>query len=186
MMEPFIGEIMLFAGNFAPRGWAFCNGQILNISQNSALFSIIGTTYGGNGVQTFALPNLQGRTPIHFGQGHGLKPVDLGETLGFDTVTLNQANLPDHTHSAALTALNLPVNDIDGEGDIKQPSKGVLANTGGEQYSSSANSSHAYSSANLGTIQVASTGNNIPFDVHQPSLALNYCIALEGIFPSRS
>jgi microcystin-dependent protein len=101
--EPFLGSIVLFAGNFPPRGWAFCNGQILSISQNTALFSILGTTYGGNGVTTFALPDLRGRAPIHFGQGPGLTNYVLGENGGVEDVTLVETQLPAHTHAQPTT-----------------------------------------------------------------------------------
>src|SRR5262245_7299612 len=97
-MEAFIGTIMMFGGNFAPRGWAFCNGQLMSIAQNTALFSILGTTYGGDGVTTFALPNMQSRLPMHFGQGGGLSRRDLGEVGGTESVTLTVANMPAHNH----------------------------------------------------------------------------------------
>src|SRR4051794_30340022 len=106
MATPFIGQISLFGGNFAPRGWAFCNGQLLAVSQNTALFSILGTTYGGNGQTTFALPDLRGRVPVHFGQGPGLSPYQLGEVGGTETTTLNVNQLPPHTHAVAPAASN--------------------------------------------------------------------------------
>src|SRR3954465_13916452 len=106
MATPFIGQISLFGGNFAPRGWAFCKGQLLAISQNTALFSILGTTYGGNGQTTFALPDLRGRVPIHFGQGPGLSSYALGETGGAETTTLTVNELPAHTHAVSPRASN--------------------------------------------------------------------------------
>src|SRR6187200_2070228 len=106
MSEPFIGEIMLFAGNFAPRGWAFCNGQLLSIAQNTALFSLLGTTYGGDGQTTFALPNFQGRFPMHWGNGSGLSLRTLGEVSGTESTTLTINNLPAHTHPLSLGAVS--------------------------------------------------------------------------------
>lgn len=165
-MEPFIGTIILFAGNFAPRGWAFCAGQLLSIAQNSALFSILGTTYGGDGRTTFALPDLRGRVPVGIGQGPGLPAVDLGEQGGAATTTLLATNLPAHSHSFALA--HAPA-------DGKEA--GYLAS--GEIYASAKNSV-----APADTIGVA--GNNAPVNNMQPYTGLNYIIALEGIYPSRS
>jgi microcystin-dependent protein len=159
-MEPFIGQIMLFAGNFAPRGWALCNGQLLAIAQYSALFSILGTTYGGNGQTTFALPDLRGRAPIHFGQGPGLSNYDLGQHGGAESVTLTPANLPPHTHGLQFAP--------DASGD---PANGIAAAATSEKL-------HA------GATQVAGAGQ--PFDNRAPYTVMNYCIALEGIYPSRS
>src|SRR5437899_12703586 len=117
-MTPFIGEIVMFAGNFAPRGWAFCNGQILSIAQNTALFSILGTTYGGNGQTTFALPDLRGRVPMHPGQGPGLTNHTLGEVAGSETTTLLSSNMPQHTHA---------LNCNSAAGTQPSPSSGFLA-----------------------------------------------------------
>ncbi|MEM9736034.1 MAG: tail fiber protein, partial [Pseudomonadota bacterium] len=132
--ELFIGEIRFFSGNFAPRNWALCNGQLLSISQWSALFSIVGTTYGGDGRRTFALPDMRGRVPIHPGTGPGLSPVALGEKGGQETVTLSVAQIPAHTHSAALAsnALNLDVTlqASDQPGTVASPTGGTLADDG--------------------------------------------------------
>lgn len=159
-MEPFIGQIMLFAGNFAPRGWALCNGQLLPIAQNTALFSILGTTYGGNGQTTFALPDLRGRAPIHWGQGPGLNPYTLGEQGGAESVTLTTANLPPHTHGLQFAP--------DASGD---PSHSIAASATQEKL-------HG------GDTQVAGAGQ--PFDNRAPYLVMNYCIALEGVYPSQA
>ncbi|MFM2267435.1 MAG: hypothetical protein RL757_876 [Bacteroidota bacterium] len=183
-MDPFIGQLMLFAGTFAPRGWAFCNGQLLSISQNTALFSLLGTTYGGDGQTTFALPDLRGRVPVGTGAGPGLSPVVQGHFWGTDNVTLNQMNLPAHTHTGTVNSLVLPINDIPDDNDTIEPSRGVLANTGANAYASSPSGTHSYT-GNLGTIQIGVSGSNTPFNIHQPSLGMNYCIALQGIYPSR-
>ena len=167
MSEPFIGEIILFAGNFAPRGWALCNGQILAISQNTALFSILGTTYGGNGQTTFALPDLRGRVPVHPGQGPGLSPYDLGQAGGTETVTLNVAEMPQHTHPQPAT---------NGEQTTNRPN-GALPARGGV---------YAQTSDGSTLTPPSPVGGSQPHNNIQPYLGLNYIIALEGIFPSRN
>jgi microcystin-dependent protein len=164
-MEPFIGEIRIFAGNFAPRGWAFCNGQLLPINQFTALFSILGVIYGGNGTQTFALPNLQGRVPLGAGAGANLTPRNLGGQVGSRTVTLTSANLPSHTH--AVGANSAPAT-------ADSPAGAVLA--AGASFASTANTEMA---------RTGSAGLNQPIPVEQPYLAVNFIIALDGIYPSR-
>lgn len=177
MSEPFIGEIILFAGNFAPRGWAFCQGQILSISQNTALFSILGTTYGGNGQTTFALPDLRGRVPVGQGQGPGLAPVQLGEVAGEPTHTLLAPEMPAHSHQAQATG-------VGAAGNSGSPAGGTWA--------ASANRDAIYSNAApdtpmaVGNIAVGAAGNSQPHNNMQPYTGLNYIIALEGIFPSRN
>jgi len=169
MSEPFIGQIILFAGNFAIRGYATCDGQLLPISQNTALFSILGTTYGGNGVTTFALPDLRGRGPVHVGQGPGLSNVSLGEAAGTETVTLLSTQMPAHNHGIA--ASNGPAN-------ASRPGNNFPAAGG------------AYATASDGTTMNAAmdknTGGSQPHANRQPYLGLNHLIAIEGIFPSRS
>lgn len=167
-MEGTIGEIRLFAGNFAPRSWAFCEGQLLSIAQNTALFSILGTTYGGNGQTTFALPDLRGRAPVHPGNGPGLSPRTLGQATGSEQVTLTGAQLPAHNHALAVS---------DQDNDAKLPSGGFL--TAGNHYHSAANGQAPAST-------ISSAGGNQPVSIVQPILALNYIICLQGIFPSRS
>ncbi len=166
MAEPFIGQIILFAGNFAPRGYALCAGQLLPIAQNTALFSILGTTYGGNGQTTFALPDLRGRVPIGPGQGPGLSNHDLGEVSGEESHTLTVGELPQHSHLPQVANGGQTTNRAAG---------GVPANGG--VYSTSPNASGA---------PTGPAGNNQPHNNLQPYLGLNYCIALEGIFPSRN
>ena len=170
--QPFIGQIMIGGFNFPPQGWAFCNGQLMPISQNTALFSLLGTTFGGNGTTTFALPDLRGRIPVHNGQGTGLSNYNLGDTAGVETVTLTPDQLPAHTHAAqATTAI------------------GNTAGRSGTVWAKPAGNDNIYSSA--APSQVLS-GNAVgpvggqPHENRQPLLALNYCIALFGIFPSRS
>src|SRR5689334_20314008 len=173
MANPFLGEIRIFAGNFAPRGWALCNGQILAISQNTALFSLLGTNYGGNGQTTFALPNLAGRFAMHAAQGPGLSPRFLGESDGASTVSLLATEMPVHGHG--LQAGITPAST--------SPSGNVMAPTatgGGNVY-------HApgVTTPMAGTA-ISPAGGSQPHENRQPYLALNFCIALQGIFPSRS
>lgn len=168
--EPFIGEIRLFAGNFAPRGWAFCDGQLLPIAQNQALFSIIGTTYGGDGRTTFALPDLRGRAPIHAGSGPGLTPRVLGARGGEEQVTLTESQLPQHTHSLMASTA---------KADTKTPTGEVL---GGNTKNYTAPPTNV--DTDISSIGIAGEGqahNNM-----QPYLTLNYIIALQGIYPSRN
>lgn len=168
MSEPFIGQLMLVGFNFAPRGWAFCDGSLLSIAQNTALFSLLGTTYGGNGQTTFGLPDLRGRAAIGFGQGPGLSNYSQGQTAGTETVTLIPTQMPQHTHGA-----NCFVGDPGGN----SPSNAFLAN--GDIYNATANGV-----MNPGMITPA--GGSQPHDNLPPYLVLNWIIALEGIFPSRS
>jgi microcystin-dependent protein len=173
MSEPFIGQICIYGFNFAPRGWAFCNGQILSISQNTALFSLLGTTYGGNGTTTFALPNLQSRVPLHFGQGTGLSAYSLGEVTGSENVTLTQSNLPLHNHSSTTPATAADGNSID-------PAAGAVFGAGTSIYKVGA------ATIQMSPTPTSLTGGSQPVSIIQPLLALNFCIALQGIFPSRN
>jgi len=184
-MNPLLATITLFGGNFAPTGYAMCQGQTIAISQNTALFSLLGTTYGGNGTSTFQLPDLQGRVPIGAGNGAGLTPVSLGQVGGSESITLSVNNLPAHSH-------NLNVNT--GLGNTAAPGTTTyLASS--PQTGSGPNSSSLdlyttnapntnLSQAGIGTI--GNTGAASPFDNHQPYLAITYIIALQGVFPSRN
>ncbi len=191
MSNPFLGQIAIFGFNFAPRGWALCNGQILAISQNTALFSLLGTTYGGNGTTTFALPNLQSRVPMHMGQGPGLSNVVEGETIGNENVALLINNLPSHSHVMSLGTTAASMNVKNGAGNVQSPVGNIPAI---EAAGVTATYSTLPPDAAMGTAAIslsgtptaALTGSNIPFDIHQPSLVLNFCIALAGIFPSRN
>ncbi|MDA1264809.1 MAG: tail fiber protein [Planctomycetota bacterium] len=171
-MEPFIGQLMLFGGNFPPRGWAQCDGALISIAQNSALFSILGTTYGGDGRTTFGLPDLRGRVPVHHGNGPGLSSYNLGSKGGTETVTLTTAQMPSHAHGVACSegqgdqavpaghvpAPSRSADDIYGSAKNKQMDSGMITNTGGSQ-------AHE---------------NRMPYQT------LNWCIALVGVFPSRN
>jgi len=180
-MEPFIGQIMMFGGNFAPRGWAFCEGQLLPISSNTALFSILGTTYGGDGRTTFALPDLRGRAPIHAGHGPGLSDIRLGQKGGVEQVTLTASNMPSHNH---------PVNVSSAAGTSSSPSGAYPAASQFQADRSSpvveVNSYGNSTNATMGASTVGNAGGNIPFNNRDPYLGVNYIIALQGIFPSRS
>jgi microcystin-dependent protein len=169
MSEPFLGELRIFGFNFAPRGWAMCNGQVLSIAQNTALFSLLGTTYGGNGQTTFALPDLRGRVPVHFGQGPGLSDIDLGEQAGSEVVTLTVDQLAAHNHGIAAS---------NGSATASRPANNFLA--AGGSYATSSDGT----TMNPGMVQNA--GGSQPHENRQPFLGLNVCIALEGIFPSRN
>jgi microcystin-dependent protein len=174
MSDQFVAEIRIFPFNFAPTGWAFCDGQILPISQNTALFSLLGTTYGGNGQSNFALPNLQGSAALQQGQGPGLSLRDLGETGGEQTVTLLQTEMPAHSHTvqAATTGgLPSPTNNVWASGLKGHPGSYVAPGSGSVQFSQ------------FGT---SISGGNLPHNNMPPYLTLNFCIALQGIFPPRS
>jgi len=169
MSEPFIAEIRIFASNFAPRGWAFCDGQLLSIAQNTALFSLVGTLYGGNGETTFGLPNLQGRAPMHPGLGPGLTRRQQGETGGVSTVTLSENQLPSHTHPLTITTEAATTN---------HPENAVPAATREDTYS--AEGSVAVMAGITGATGGGRAHNNL-----QPYLALPFIIALTGVYPSR-
>lgn len=185
-MDPFLGQLMLFAGNFAPRGWAFCNGQLMSIAQFSALFSILGTTYGGDGITTFALPDLRGRSPIGWGQGPGLSSFTIGEASGTEHVTLTAGNLPIHSHSAtaALSAAQAASNHP-GDTDTPGPTTVPAAAGGSTIYSNSDPDTSLKASAVTGSINVGTAGGSQPFANRPPYLAMSFIIAIEGIFPSR-
>jgi microcystin-dependent protein len=174
MADPFVGEIRMFAFNFPPTGWAYCNGQLMPISQNTALFSILGTFYGGDGKSTFALPDLQGRVPLHQGQGQGLVQRFLGEESGTEAVTLLSSEMPAHNHQMQAHAL-------DG-GDVQLPSAQSLfaASVGGKVYQPTPTPGKV-----LALQALAPVGGDQPHNNLQPYLALNFCIALQGIFPPR-
>ena len=173
MSEPFIAEVRIFAGNFAPRGWAFCNGQLLPIAQNTALFSLIGTTYGGDGRTTTALPDLKGRAPMHPGRGPGLSTRRLGEKGGVEEVTLTEPQIPNHTHT--MQASPNPGESADPQGNA------IARTVGGSLYSD-----QAPPDVSLNQAALPPTGGGQPHNNMQPFLTLNYIIALVGLFPSRS
>lgn len=177
-MDDFLGAIKIFAGNFAPKGYAFCNGQILPIAQNTALFSILGTTYGGNGTTTFALPDLRGRAPIHFGQGPGLSSFALGQTGGVENVTLIQTQIPAHTHT-------LNVNDANAT--VHQPAATSVIGAPVDVNGDNVNGFTATApNTTLSPNAVGISGGSQPHENRPPYLAINYIIALQGIYPSRN
>ncbi|MGA9994733.1 MAG: tail fiber protein [Pyrinomonadaceae bacterium] len=176
MADPFVAEIRIFPFNFAPTGWAFCNGQLLPISQNTALFSLLGTFYGGDGKSTFALPDLQGRAPLHQGQGSGLSARFLGEMGGEEFVTLLQSEMPAHNH--------LP-NSASAGGDATTPVGNVWALASFQR--GSIDLYHAAPSNGQMSIQaVTPTGGGLPHNNLPPYLVLNFCIAMQGVYPPRT
>lgn len=174
MSAPFVAEIRIVGFNFAPRGWAFCNGQLLPLSQNTALFSLLGTTYGGNGQSNFALPNLQGSAPMFWGQGPGLSLRDIGETGGSTSVALLTSEIPSHNHSyAARPTLAVPPQS--------SPVGNAASRSNSRPYSPTANSIGQMHPT--GTLP---TGGGLPHNNMMPYLTLNFVIALQGIFPPRT
>lgn len=173
MVEPFVAEIRIFPFNFAPKGWAQCDGQLLPLSQNTALFSLLGTTYGGDGKANFALPDLRGRVPMQPGQAAGLSLYGLGETGGSETVSLLSSEVPIHTHG--VNAANTPANS-------RSPESRSLARSLG---------AYAYSEQNAGSLTymaptaLTQAGGDQPHNNMQPYLTVNFCIALQGVFPPR-
>jgi len=175
MSEPFIGQINMFAGNFAPRGWAMCDGQLLPINQNTALFSILGTTYGGNGVTTFALPDLRGRVPMHPGQGPGLSPRFLGEVGGTEVESLTIAQMPAHDHPAIPN--NRPADEVNPVANVPGRSP-----DGTKIYRRSPDAAGGAMDPSF----IGPTGGGQPHGNVQPFQSVTFIIALEGIFPSRN
>lgn len=170
--QPYVGEIMLFAGNFAPRGWALCDGQLLSISTDTALFSLLGTYYGGNGVSTFALPDLRGRAPVHFGQGVGLSNYVQGQFGGEENHLLLPTEMPAHSHTAFGDSSNgtseAPANLLPARNPAGIPTFGATP------------------SAALSAVHIAQAGSSQPHSNLPPYLVINYCIALQGVYPSRA
>jgi len=167
MSQPFIAQLMLASFNFAPKGWAQANGQLMAINQNQALFALVGTTYGGNGIQTFALPNLQGRTPVGVGNG-----INFGEVAGVESVTLLSVNVPPHTHTFNASGA--------GASSPRLAAGDMLAGQG------SSNFVAASSLGSMSAATVSTVGGSQPHENRQPYLVMNWCIALSGIFPSRN
>ena len=172
-MDPFVAEIRIFPFNFAPKGWAFCDGQILPLSQNTALFSLLGTTYGGDGKSNFALPDMQGNAPMHPGQGPGLSLHDLGETGGSETVSLLESEIPSHSH-----ALRADILDI-ADTNVVSPNASFALSSGGTLY-------QAAGGVTMSDNTIAPAGGDQPHNNMQPYLTLNFCIALQGVYPPRT
>jgi microcystin-dependent protein len=173
MADPFVAEIRIFPFNFAPTGWAFCDGQLMPISQNTALFSLLGTTYGGDGKSTFALPDMQGNAPMQPGQGPGLSLHDLGETGGSEFVTLIESEIPAHTHQ-----LRASLDDADLQ--IPTPTRSLAKSQGGNMYAT------AGPLVAMSPNALPPAGGSLPHNNMQPYLTLNFCIALQGVFPPRT
>jgi microcystin-dependent protein len=175
-MNPFVAEIRIFAGNFAPTGWARCDGQLLPLSQNTALFSLLGTTYGGDGKSNFALPNLQGNAPLQPGQGPGLSLRDLGEVGGEQSVTLIQTEMPSHTHTVGCSSASA---------DQPSPTNDVWAVTGARRATV-----NQYAAGNgnvvMNPLALTVSGSSLPHNNMPPYLGLTFIIALQGVFPPRS
>jgi microcystin-dependent protein len=173
MVQPYVGEVRMFGGSFAPAGWAFCNGQSLSVSEYQALFALIGTTYGGNGTTTFDLPNLQGRLCVGMGQGPGLSNYAIGQAAGAETVTLNATQMPMHTHALNATTtgatLGTPANNLTG----KAPSGRMYAGAPGQ------------TTGNLNVNSCSFAGGNQPHNNLMPSLCVSFIIALFGVYPSQ-
>lgn len=197
----------MFAGNFAPRNWAFCDGQLLSIAQNTALFSILGTTYGGDGRTSFGLPDLRSRVPVGEGRGNGLSNYALGQHVGLETTTLNINNLPNHTHTAAVTGITataeatISIPATSETGNTIEPDSTVILSTGEVQKNQNEVNGFSTDAADTnlkpftapvtvtatgGTVTVGPTGNSAPFYNIQPSIGMNYIICLQGMFPPRS
>ncbi|EDM67137.1 hypothetical protein PE36_08901 [Moritella sp. PE36] len=213
-MEPFLGSTMTFGFNFAPRGWAFCHGQIMPISQNTALFSLLGTTFGGDGRTTFALPNLQGRSQVHVGNGPGLSSIHWGQRGGAELKVLNVSEIPSHTHTAtfdgskasatpATATAEVIVNAHSGLGDQENANSGYWAtaksgfNPIPDSFSKSKNTTMASDAIEVdvtitagiltgGEVTVNNTGGNQAFNIRNPYLGMYNSIALQGLFPSRN
>ena len=186
-MEPFMGMISMFGFSFAPANWAFCNGQLIPINQNQALFALLSNVYGGDGQTTFGLPNLQSRVPVHFGQGPGLSSYALGETNGTESINLTQQQMPVHTHAAVVTA------NLYGEtaaASVLNPLGNMLATpaAGNQNYAPpvAADNKLMASGSVVATATIAAAGGSQPVGILPPSLAVNFCIALQGYFPSRN
>lgn len=173
MTDPFMTEIRIFPYNFPPRGWAWCTGQLLSISQNTALFSLMGTTYGGDGRTTFALPNLQGRAAMGTGQGRGLSPRDLGETGGDETVTLTSDQNAKHNH--VLKAASDPANL-----QVPGPTRVIARSQNANAYKASGSFG-----GNMAVQEIGPAGDDLPHNNMQPYLTLNFNIALQGVYPAR-
>ena len=171
--EQYLGEIRMFAGNFPPKGWALCNGQILPINQNQALFVLLGTTYGGNGQTNFALPDFRGKVPVHFGQGPGLSDYSLGQTGGSETATISISQMPAHTHQ---------VNAVTAEGNQNSPAGNLPANTKDldKEYSTST------ADTTMNAAMIGYTGGGQAFSIKAPTNTVTFIIAITGIFPSRN
>ncbi|HTH73766.1 MAG TPA: tail fiber protein [Trinickia sp.] len=202
MSDPYLGEIRMVGFNYAPTGWALCQGQIIAISQNNALFALLGTYYGGNGQTTFQLPNLQGRTPVGVGQGLGLSNINIGEIAGAENMSLTMSNMPQHTHAAAVTAggagtatIAIPASTSTTTQSGVPSNAAVLgpvsvSNRQGELYTTGTadvtlKPFDVSVTAGTPTVTNSMVGQNLPFSIRNPYIGINFIIALQGVFPSR-
>ena len=188
MPEAYLGQIILFGGNFTPSGWALCNGQLLSVQQNQALYAVIGTIYGGDGIQTFGLPNLQGRVPVHPGTGQGLTTVALGESAGTENVSVQITNLPPHTHPIAPPCSNVPGTASTPLGNYPAVNATTVTCTPTNVHATA--TTDTYASPTVPSQQMASfpsgiAGAGTPISIQQPYLGVNFIICTQGIFPSR-
>ena len=179
-MEAYLGSICAFGFNFSPYGWQYCNGQTLAISQNAALFALLGTYYGGNGTSTFGLPNLQGRNTIHMGTLNGSQ-YTIGQSGGTDTVTITTANMPAHTHTVQVS---INANNVGGRGASNSPANCFPSVPSGPVYNAAPTTGSVLKSDPLVTLGTA--GGSAPITISDPSLVMNFCIAMQGIFPTRN
>ena len=196
MAEPFIGEIIIFAGNFAPMGWFLCQGQLLSIAQYQPLFSLLGTTYGGDGRANFQLPDLRGRAPIGFSQGGGLSDYDLGEKGGAESTVLTINTMPAHSHGFSTGQASVSIQASSAIGDTSSPAGHYIANVLDSTGSACTSFASSPAASTLGALagatlnfpggSISNTGGNQPFDIRQPYLAVNYIIAFQGVYPTRS
>ena len=177
MADPFVAEIRMFGFNFAPTGWAMCNGQLMPISQNTALFSLLGTTYGGDGKSTFALPNMQGNSALHPGQGQGLSLYDLGQESGTETVTLLTSEMPSHSHS--------PTN-AKTTGGQASPTGNMWGTSNAAKAAANFYAPAIGTAQNMNPLALGLTGGSQPHNNMMPYLTINFCIALQGVFPPRT
>ena len=192
-MDPFIGQIVMFGGNFAPRSWAFCDGQLLAISQNTALFSILGTTYGGDGRTTFALPDLRGRAAIHPGTGPGLSNIRLGQRGGAETHTMTVSQMANHSHNVVFSSgsvnASVSIPAIADEGTSDEAEGNILASGIDKLYAAPSSGNVSLSPVNapvVGSTNTLPTVGQQPFNIRNPFEGINYIICLFGIFPSRN
>ena len=198
-MEAYLSMIAMYGCNFAPRGWMMCSGQILSIAQNTALFSLLGTTFGGNGQTTFALPDLRGRVPMHWGQGPGLTPRNIGDMSGTESTTMTSNQMPTHTHGATATSTSTSTSVLNAEtaaGTVRNPQGNMLATAPASATIFAApdpaanrpmGSDSVITTTNTTTtVTVGQTGGGQPIPLIQPFLAVTFCICTEGLFPSRN
>lgn len=182
MSDPFLGEVKMVGFNFAPSGWAFCQGQLMPIAQNTALFSLLGTMYGGNGQTTFGLPDLRGRSPVGMGQGPGLTDIVQGEMAGTESVTLTTANMPMHTHPTSVQVAGAATSPV----TAPTAANSVLGASGQGPGSASIWSTEMTSPVQMAGVQAGAAGGSQPCATRNPYLGVNFVIALSGLFPSRS